>query len=975
MKPIRYLALSLLLSPYLGMSQDCTILSKENAILPDKLCAPVTVTWTVNYTGVNDAGTTVEIHFDWDDGNSQTETAVEIDAGASKWQAIATHTYLSINNKCNYRPVATLVVNGTMCSSSSQEQIVTVWDTDNDNGGHVNASPDVYPICVGSGATMHFDDNTLFNCVPPQENDVPNKETRWIQWVYGTANSMSGTPVTVGGVARTYPYTGPVIELPGPVTGSNKISETIWVDDDKLVGQEFEVELRYWNYCNPYPGPYKSDRSVIRIVDFPDATINPIAPQCHYGPSVFLSAATAGGNWSGPGIINGSTGEFLPSAAGPGNHTITYEVASGNGCTSTDTEVIQVIPSPDGRITPTDPFCLNDAPYDLEAAADSGTWSGFGITNTREGIFDPVLAGLGRHPVSFRTDPDANGCFGVDTTYLYVVDQPFAEILSEDSAWCEVTNNQSFAEVMITGTDSTSFDLVFDRNGSIDTVRNLPAGLVSVPLYNQSGSNRYILLKVIEHHGNNSCETSLHDTLVMDVYDFPGMELDLSEKQGCSPLEITLTAPPGYNKYIWNFGDGTTDETNSNTRGHVYSFSYEDNILSISGGDTIYDLSRHDTTYIVRLVVESIHGCTGTVYDTLTVYPSPRAAFVASPPAQYFPSDTVSIYNYSSVGPWDYLWDFGDGQTDTERDVDQHIYDSYGSYDIRLRVSSPHCADSLTRGIQIFPPAPVAGFQPDSIGCPPLVIHFRNNSQYADTYVWDFDDGSYSSEPNPSHTFWASKEHHVKLAAFGPSGSDTTEQIVSIYEKPQALFQAYPTEARNLKQSFKFINNSNDASYYLWDFGDGHTTAEESPEHIYGEEGVYTVRLIAWSENDCPDTLIVENLITVIAGEGSVEFPNAFVWNGEGPDGGYWTDGYPTNHIFRPVAVNVVKFSMIIYNRWGEKVFETNELYKGWDGYLESGELASQGVYVYKAFVTYVDGTEEVLTGDLTFLNKFDPAN
>jgi hypothetical protein len=67
--------------------------------------------------------------------------------------------------------------------------------------------------------------------------------------------------------------------------------------------------------------------------------------------------------------------------------------------------------------------------------------------------------------------------------------------------------------------------------------------------------------------------------------------------------------------------------------------------------------------------------------------------------------------------------------------------------------------------------------------------------------------------------------------------------------------------------------------------------------------------------------------------------------------------------------INPVELRMSIYTRWGEKIWETNEVYVGWDGYLKSGELAPPGVYVYKAWVTYVDGLQELLTGDVTFLH------
>jgi PKD repeat protein len=271
--------------------------------------------------------------------------------------------------------------------------------------------------------------------------------------------------------------------------------------------------------------------------------------------------------------------------------------------------------------------------------------------------------------------------------------------------------------------------------------------------------------------------------------------------------------------------------------------------------------------------------------------------------------------------------------------------------------------------VQILPPPPIAIFEPDSIGCPPLEINFSNTSEYADSYIWDFDDGTFSTEVNPTHIFYQSKKHNVKLASFGMSGSDTTEQIISIYELPTAVFNVAPTEAKDLKQLFKFTNKSINATNYLWDFGDGNTSPEENAQHTYGVEGTYTVTLYAWSENDCADTLIRESLITVIAGEGNAEFPNAFVWNGTGPSGGHWSEGVIDNSVFHPNVVNAQQLRMIIYTRWGEMIWETDQVYIGWDGYLKTDELASPGVYVYKAWVTYINGEKEVLVGDVTFLH------
>lgn len=961
----------LLIFPAFGYGQDCNIVSKANDINPDQLCSPVqVVTWEVSYTGVNHAGTSVEIHFDWDDGDSETITATEFNNATSEWGAIASHTYVSNNDICNHRPIATLLVNGVMCSSSSQEQIVTVWDNDNTNGGRVNASPDVYPICVGNGATMQFADNTLFNCVPPQEEDVPNDRTRWIQWVYGTNNSMTGAPVMVDGVVQSYPFTGAVIELTGPVTGSNQMSLPITVANDKLIGQEFEVELRYWNYCNPYPtSDPVTDRSVIRIVDIPDATITPVDTLCEFQGNLILTAATGGGTWSGPGIVNPATGEFSPSLAGSGNHTISYEVTDDNGCSDMDTEDVVVRPGPNGTITPAGPFCAYDSPYDLEAVSVIGTWSGNGIINSSTGLFDPIEAGPGIHIISFETVPDANGCVGIDTVELEVKDLAYAEFLTSDSAWCETDNNQSVGEIFISGSEGSTFDLILDMGEIRDTLFNLANGPVSLTLNNEIGENSYTLVKIIEHHGNISCESALSDILLMEVFSMPQMELTAIYDDLCSPVVVDFETVAGYHSYSWDFGDGNLHITPYNRVSYTYIYDYRDEIISIEGGDTIYGPLKTDTTFHIKVIAETSFGCIDSLNESIRIYPSPEANFFVNPQIQDYPGTEIQLINLTTPGEWSYAWDFGDGSSDTRKDPEKHIYDKWGLFEVELTAFSPYCSDSISKQVQITPPPPKSIFQPDTMGCPPLDITFRNQSQYADSYIWDFDDGTFSTEVSPTHLFTISKEHQVTLTAYGFSGVDSSVQTIIVHPRPQAEFDAYPREARNLKQLIKFDNNSINATSYQWDFGDGNSSQEEYPSHTYKEPGIFTVSLYVWSDKGCPDTLVREKLVNVLDGEGSTVFPNVFKWNESGPSGGNWGENELDNTIFHPHMDNAVELYMIVYTRWGEKIWETDNIYIGWDGYLTSGELVPPGVYIYKAWITYGDGTQELLAGDVTFFH------
>jgi hypothetical protein len=101
---------------------------------------------------------------------------------------------------------------------------------------------------------------------------------------------------------------------------------------------------------------------------------------------------------------------------------------------------------------------------------------------------------------------------------------------------------------------------------------------------------------------------------------------------------------------------------------------------------------------------------------------------------------------------------------------------------------------------------------------------------------------------------------------------------------------------------------------------------------------------------------------------GMIKFPNAFRWNHTGPTGGYWQENRWDDNVFRPVFANILNYNLQVFNRWGLLVYESKDVYKGWDGYLENGELANQGVYIWKASGKFTDGTDFNRVGDVTFL-------
>ena len=185
------------------------------------------------------------------------------------------------------------------------------------------------------------------------------------------------------------------------------------------------------------------------------------------------------------------------------------------------------------------------------------------------------------------------------------------------------------------------------------------------------------------------------------------------------------------------------------------------------------------------------------------------------------------------------------------------------------------------------------------------------------------------------------------------------------------MLDAYPTNVVNNEQIVVFHNYSHHDSAYLWIFGDGMTSTEEHPYHKYEKPGSYTVSLIVTTNKGCIDSTTLQTPIIVEWKTGDIKFPNVLKWNGTGPTGGQWKEGvYPEmDYVFRPFFENVLEYKLQIFNRWGVLIYESNDVYKGWDGYFGEGNLAIQGVYVWKVTGRYADGKYFDITGDVTFLH------
>lgn len=441
------------------------------------------------------------------------------------------------------------------------------------------------------------------------------------------------------------------------------------------------------------------------------------------------------------------------------------------------------------------------------------------------------------------------------------------------------------------------------------------------------------------------------DTLDKQIQVFPRVEaLFDSIPDDCSPHGVTVrNESRGATNITWSFSEGTQ-------AGSQQAFVEFNNSSSSNRQEW------------VRLVARNAQGCTDTLLRYFNVLANPVADFTLTPRSQKYPNATVAVNN-QTVGTWNYLWDFGDGSAKKAARDTSHTYDTWGDYLVKLVASAASCADSTTRLLSIDPPAPTANFSGGGQGCRPLTVQFQDQSQYAVSHAWDFGDGGSSPSTNPSYTYYQAGTFDVSLRVIGPDGSQSTYTIpsaVTVHENASAYFTYTPTTAFAREDPVDFLNLSTEATRFEWDFGDGQSSTERDPTHYYEAAGIYDVTLIADNQFGCADTFNILQALNITDG-GFIELPNAFTPNPNGANGGKYDPEGLDNDVFFAFNKDVEEFRMEIFTRWGEKIFESDDIEIGWDGY-SNGVLCQQEVYVYKVFARFSDGRTVEKIGDVTLL-------
>ncbi|NRA12318.1 MAG: gliding motility-associated C-terminal domain-containing protein, partial [Crocinitomicaceae bacterium] len=239
-------------------------------------------------------------------------------------------------------------------------------------------------------------------------------------------------------------------------------------------------------------------------------------------------------------------------------------------------------------------------------------------------------------------------------------------------------------------------------------------------------------------------------------------------------------------------------------------------------------------------------------------------------------------------------------------------------------------------------PLPSVSFTADNLsGCAPHTVTFTNTTPgITSDCIWSI--GGVPFTGCSITTTLDAGLYDVTLGTtndLGCSSIITYTDYIYVEDLPIASFSLSTTELLNTNTEVNFMNTSTGATNYVWDFGDNTATSTvDSPTHIYpdGHSGSYLVELIAYTPLGCTDTATI---IINVSEELIYYVPNSF-----SPDG----DGF--NQYFQPVfysGYDPFDFTMYIFNRWGQVIFETHNVDVGWDGTF-GGKLMQDGTYTWK---------------------------
>ncbi|HYV90630.1 MAG TPA: PKD domain-containing protein [Chitinophagales bacterium] len=573
------------------------------------------------------------------------------------------------------------------------------------------------PLVSGQAYTLYYHDRgyDVYGCCPP---GVP------IEVGVSTISGAQGTVVYTSPVPTTNVWSLRTVNFVAPNNGQYisfqaQNNNTRWTHIDCL-------SLGFSACCAPYT-----------------LNLTTVDATCNQNNGMAVAVVSGGGGpftylWSTLPIQTTDTAFNL----GPGTYAIT--VTDTNGCSGTDSVTILNVNQLSLAVNPSSAtICFGDSVTLTATGAASYSWNpSTGLNSTT----DSVVLASPSSTTTYTLTGTYSACIDSVTVTVTVQPLPLSPFSIVPDSACTGTD----VAITYTGGSSPAASYTWDFDGGIITSGS---GQGPYQVHWDSGGTYIVSLTVIE----NGC-TSLPTIDTVTIFAPPDPSFTISPPEICAGemVGVTYTGNASASAiYVWGFGTGAILQGN---------------------GEGPYVLQYNTAGQEVVTLTVTEHGCPSSQNDTLQVDSIPIASFVASDTTGC-DSLLVHFANLSS-GASSYLWNFGDGTTDTTMNPSKTF--DIGTYTVSLIVTSSNgCKDSMLilDYINVYQ-SPVAQFSVNPPANIPLFLkdalfQFTNSSLNAFSYEWNFGDTTLSTETNPLHQYTESGNFTVTLYAYNGTCVDS----------------------------------------------------------------------------------------------------------------------------------------------------------------------------------------------------------
>lgn len=374
---------------------------------------------------------------------------------------------------------------------------------------------------------------------------------------------------------------------------------------------------------------------------------------------------------------------------------------------------------------------------------------------------------------------------------------------------------------------------------------------------------------------------------------------------------------------------------------------------SVAGSPALSTVTVAPTSTTLYTVSASVSGDCPTTDQVLVSVSPAITAGIAADTTTICSGESTQLAASGGLGSADYLWIPAAGLDNPTSQNPLATPDTTTTYELVL--SEGACTDTTEVTIEVNP-SPVAEYvASQATGCEGLEVSFLQTATDANSFQWDFGDGSeINNEENPTYAYMTSGSYVVSLTVVGDGGCENTVATTTVTVSDNAFANFSSDPDINVTQSLpeavvRFTDLSNKAVSWFWDFGDGSFSDEASPTHVYDDPGDYTVSLTVTDENGCIGTLDLGPYVVYAPG---LLIPNVFTPNSDG-----------INDEFQILYDGKESFFVEVFDRWGGKYFSTPSPDEGWDGSMGSGGQAKEGVYFYQLKIG-----DKAYTGNITLM-------